>query len=172
MPLPDETAPLADAIRLLSPSAVELDTNEKFKIRGRVRVPHSNSKFHSFGMLVKDLGRTVNRATKREPCKSRVGIKFVTQYLLRCDISVIGAPGGNVRRLQILSGELVEVQGNPKARVWISNPTDSFLEFEVRCRIAIPESHARRDHFSLVLPVRASIEGPERYAVAEHLSRG
>lgn len=161
--MPDETASPADVIRLLSPSTVELDSNEKSKIRGQIRVPRSNSKFHSFGILVKDLGRAVNRDARRDSGKARVAINFVTQYLLRCDISIIGAPGGDVRRLQILSGQLVEFQGDPKARVWISNPTDSFLEFEVRCRIAIPQSHAKRSPFSLVLPVRASIEGPERH---------
>ncbi len=161
--MPDETAPLADAVRLLSPPAIELDATEKAKIEGRVRVPRSNSKFHSFGILVKDLGRTINRRAKPEAGKARVGINFVTQYLLRCDISVIGASGGDVRRLEILSGELVEIQGSPKARVWISNPTDSFLEFGLRCRITVPESHAQGNPFALVLPVRASMEGPERY---------
>jgi len=161
--MPDEKAPLGNAIRLLSPSAVELDSSEKSKIQGQLRVPRSNSQFHSFGILVKDLGRPVNSRASREQDKSRVGINFVTQYLLRCDVSVIGVRGDDVRRLQILSGELVEVEGQPQARVWISNPTDSFLEFEVRCRITVPESRARRRSFSLVLPVRANLPEPDRY---------
>jgi hypothetical protein len=161
--MPAEDAPLADAIQMMSPAAVELDAGEKSRIRGRLQVPRSDSTFHSFGILVKDLGRPVDVETNRESGASRVGIKFVTQYLLRCDVAVTGVRGGDVRRLEILSGELVQALGKPKARVWISNPTDSFLEFGVRCQIAVPESQSRRKPFSLILPVRQNVEGPERY---------
>jgi hypothetical protein len=161
--MPLEDAPAPDVVRLLTPSAVELDPSEKFVIRGRIQVPRTKSAFHSYGVLVKDLGRPVSDRAYREPGKPRVGINFVTQYLLRCDISVIGTTNDEVRRLQITAGEIVDVAGRPQARVWVSNPTDSFLEFGVRCRIAAPESQSRRKPFPLILPVRERLEGPERY---------
>ncbi len=161
--MPDEEAPGADAVRMLTPSEVDLDPTESFTIRGRIQLPRSKSAFHSFGILVKDLGRPVGDGPNREPGKPRVAIKFVTQYLLRCDVSVLGVANDDVRRLQITSGELADAGGYPQARVWIANPTDSFLEFGVRCRVTLPESQARQRPFSLVLPVRENAPGPERY---------
>ena len=58
-----------------------------------------------------DLGKIVGTRTVRNAKNEerRVGVRFITRYLLRCDISVDGARGGNIKAVKIDSCELFEV---------------------------------------------------------------
>jgi hypothetical protein len=60
------------------------------------------------------------------------------------------------------SGELLEKEGRPMVRVWLHNPTDAALEYQMRCRIGNPHVGAKRTAIPLVMPIRATVEGPER----------
>jgi hypothetical protein len=165
--IPDTETPPPDNITLLSAAAIDLEDNQTTILRGRVKVPFSDSKFHSFGILVTDLGKIVGTRTVRgvNNEERRVGVRFVTRYLLRCDIEVSGARGGNIKALQIDSCELFEVDGNAHARVWLENPTDSPFEFQLRSRLARPNHGSRQRSFYLAMPVRHNTEPPERWTI-------
>ena len=110
---PNEKVPAPRDFELLTPGTVALGSEEKFVIKGRVRVPDTQSTFHTFGLLVRDAGQLKAQPNAEKPDGPRVGIRFVTQYLLRCDISVEGVRSENASKLHIDGGELVEVDGIP-----------------------------------------------------------
>ena len=87
---PNEKVPAPEELELTTPRTVNLALNEKVVIQGRLRVPNTNSTFHTFGIIVRDAGQLKSKANEAQPDGPRVGVKFVTQYLLRCDISVQG----------------------------------------------------------------------------------
>lgn len=162
--LADLDSPPPEALRLESPERLELKEEEKAVIRGRLRVPLTNSNYHSFGILVKDLGSKVPvRAPADTPEKSRLSLNFVTQYILRCDVSVTNARGEDLRKLDLESAELIERNGLPFARAFISNPTDSPFEFSMTCRISKPGVASREKPFHLVQPTRSGRAEPERW---------
>jgi len=72
--------------------------------------------------------------------------------------------------LELTSGTLVEKNGHAMAQVLVHNPTESPLEFETRCRFQEVEGVASRNSFSLMLPVRAGLEEPDRF-IAKVLPR-
>lgn len=162
--MPDEEAPPPGVMHLETPAAVELQPGEKTIIRGWLQVPTTDANFHSFGVLVKDLGSPTERQRPdgAPDGGSRIGIQFITQYLLRCDISVSNGHSQYVRQLQMERAELLEQNGRPLARVWITNPTDSAIEFSLRAVLNNPRYHSRARKFPLVLPIRANLDGPER----------
>jgi hypothetical protein len=162
--MPDEQAPPPNVMHLETPAAVELQPGEKTVIRGWLQVPSTDANFHAFGVLVKDLGSPAERQRPEgtPDSGSRVGIQFITQYLLRCDVSVSNGHSQYVRQLQLEQAELLEHNGRPLARVWITNPTDGAVEFSLRAVLSNPRYYARGRKFPLVLPIRANLDGPER----------
>ncbi len=165
--LPDTDSLPPDNVELLSAAQMVLADNDSKAIRGQVRVPSTKASFHSFGILVTDLGRIVDRApiNAGDQAARRVGIRFVTRYLLRVDITVTGARGEDVSQVVIESAELLEEGGYAKARVWISNPTDSPLEFQTRCRMLRDGSRIGKSTFNVVMPNRATMEPPDRFDI-------
>ncbi|QDS87327.1 hypothetical protein EC9_15050 [Rosistilla ulvae] len=165
--LPDTDSPAPDNLQLLSPAEIKLAENEQTTIQCRLRVPTTSANFHSFGLLVTDLGRIVERRPidAGDTQTRRVGIRFVTRYLLRVDVRVKGARGEDAAKLDIESVELIEDDGFAKARAWISNPTVSPLEFQVRAGLARAGSSAGRNTFALIMPNRETVESDERYDV-------
>ncbi len=155
--------PAPKDLEILTPLAVQLKPNEKFVIRGRLRVPDVQSTFHTFGVLVRDAGQLKSQPNPEKAEGPRVAIRFVTQYLLRCDVTVQGVRSENVAKLKIDSAELVEVDGVPVARVYVVNPTEGPIEFGLRTQIRQSEESESRPTFPLGMPVRANLDEPEKY---------
>ncbi|MBL8827911.1 MAG: hypothetical protein JNM18_13120 [Planctomycetaceae bacterium] len=160
----DETQPAPNAIRLETPERFTITSNQPFEIKGEVTVPRNKAKFHSFGLLVRDAGQN----TKFEPTKTpdgktrtQAGVRFVTQYVLRCDIQVNNAPGEDFSNVEVKGVEIAAFDGLPTARVLLENPTESVQLFQVRGKFG---DRGSRDAklFSLIQPSRYNLEGDER----------
>ena len=156
-------APAPEELEIITPLAVDLTPGEKFVIRTRIRVPPTQSTFHTFGILVRDAGQLTPKSNAPKSDGPRLGIRFVTQYLLRCDITVQGVKAESAAKLKVESAELVEVDGVPHARVYVSNPTDGPIEFGMRTQIRRSEESENRPTFPLWMPVRANSNEPEKY---------
>ena len=164
--LPDEDAEPPEFLQIDNEGQYDINPNETVEIRGEVKLPSSSqSNFHTYGLLIKDIGQQLSARGPAGDDESRVGINFVTQYLCRTDIQVQGVRGENLAELRFESAELVESEGLPMARVWVTNPTDSPLEFQTRCQLTNETVHARRPHFSLVMPVRSKLKGDDRHSI-------
>lgn len=165
--LPDTESPAPDSLELLTSAEVRLAENEKTSIQCRLRIPNTSANFHSFGLLVTDLGRIVEQRpiAASDNQTRRVGVRFVTRYLLRVDVVVKGARGEDAANIDIESVELIEVDGFAKARAWITNVTPSPLEFQVRAGFVRAGSTSGKRSFSLIMPNRESVESDERYLV-------
>ena len=165
--LSDTDAPVPDNVKVTSPTSVDLADNATTTIKARVRIPSTNSKFHSFGLLVTDLGRIVGRAPAGNAADGErtIGIRFVTRYLLRCDVTVRGVRGGDISKLTVESAELSEEDGLAKANVWVSNKTDSPFEFQMRCRLAKSNQGARQKAFNVGMVVRQSMSPPDCWMI-------
>ncbi|QDV68501.1 hypothetical protein Poly24_22100 [Rosistilla carotiformis] len=165
--LPDTESPAPDNLELLSPADIQLAENELSTIECRLRVPSNSGNFHSFGLLVTDLGRIVEQRpiAAGDNKTRRVGVRFVTRYLLRVDVTVTGARGEDAANIDIESVELIEDDGFAKARVWITNSTESPLEFQAQAGFVRAGSTAGKNRFSLSMPNRQSVESDERYNV-------
>ncbi len=101
-------------------------------------VPRNKAKFHSFGLLVRDAGRTPSSKRRKLPdgkTRTQAGVRFVTQYVLRCDIQVNNAPGDDFSNVEVKGVELASFDGLPTARVLLENPTDSVQLFQVRAEV-------------------------------------
>jgi hypothetical protein len=163
--MPDEDVAPPGPLFIENPGEYSIEPGKTIDIRGEVRLPFaSDANFHSYGLLVKDLGRKLETgpANAGNPDQPKVGVKFVTQYLCRADVKVLGVRGESIGKVKLESGELIEKDGRPMARVWVHNPTDAALEFQMRCVISNPEVGAKRRPFPLVMPIRHSLEEPER----------
>jgi hypothetical protein len=165
--LPDTDSPAPDNVKLLSPDRMELKDNESKQIKCQVRVPLTQANFHSFGILVTDLGRVVERTPLQagDNVTRRVGIRFVTRYMLRVDIEIEGTRGEDVSKIEIESADLVDADGFPKARAIIMNPTDSPLELQAVCRLLGGGSQIGKHKFNLVMPSRFSMDSEERHDI-------
>jgi len=94
--LHDEQSEKTDSIRLITPSTMNLIANTPVWIEGVVRMPKGDAKHHSLGILVRDIGISENIKPKFNPDgtqQTQAGIQFITQYVLRLDLSVHGARG-------------------------------------------------------------------------------
>ncbi len=163
----DETQPAPTAIRLETPARFTITANQPLEIKGEVTVPRNKAKFHSFGLLVRDAGQNTKfEATKTPDGKTRTqaGVRFVTQYVLRCDIQVNNAPGDDFSNVEVKGVELASFDGLPTARVLLENPTDSVQLFQVRGKFGDRGSRDAKP-FSLMQPSRYNLEGDERELV-------
>lgn len=161
--MPDPAAAAPDVIQLLSNPTASLQVGESHTIRCRMRIPPGNAPFLSYGVLVRELPAEPTRNNDASD-KPRLGIKFLTQYLLRADIQVIGAQGESVAELEIENGRMASRDGNAAMLAYINNPTDTPMEFEVRSHLVSMES-GRRVSSQLWMPVRATQPEPDRYRV-------
>lgn len=160
---PNEKVPAPKDLELMTPGTVELKPEEKVVIKARLRVPDTQSTFHTFGILVRDSGQLRAKTNEAQPDGPRVGIRFVTQYLLRCDVSVQGVRAENAGQLLVESGELVEVDGVPLVRVYVQNPTDGPIEFGLRAQVRATQASDDKPSFPLGMPVRVNLDEPEKY---------
>lgn len=160
--MPDDKATPPDLIRLTSPSDVELPENTEHKITAQMRIPITTAPFLSYGILVREIPLDDPKRNGPDD-EARVGIRFVTQYLLRVDVDVLGVRGDSVSALNFPDASLTAQDGRCLTRVYVDNPTDTAMEFSVNCQLIKPDTQAVGKKFGLVVPVRAAQEAPERY---------
>ena len=160
--MPDEKSPAPDLIRVTSAASVDLTVSEKHTIKGEMRIPATNSPFLSYGILVREIPLN-DAATGGPDDQARVGIRFVTQYLLRVDVDVLGNKGDSVAELMVQEAALISQDGRCLTRVFVNNPTDSAMEFSVECQLVKPDTQAVGKKFGLVVPVRSAQPAPDRY---------
>lgn len=154
------------AVRFTSPTQFTLSAGESRKITGEVTVPAIKSNFHSLGILVWDRGREPTFAAP-DKAKSAVqaGVRFVTQYVLRCDFELTAGAESDIQQLKLEQGGFHPRDGLPAARVWVHNPTPNAFEFTVRGTIDSAMSGDRPELLSLGMASRASLPEPDRYLV-------
>jgi len=161
--MPDTDSPAPKAITFDGPPTMSLKAEEPHLLKGTVRVPSTQSSFHSFGLLITDKGRKTGDDAAGPANQPRFGVEFVTRYLLRCDINVEGVRPADAHKLVIEGGTLLESDGRPLARVFVSNPTESPLEFEMRTRLISVSGGVVGKEFHLVSPSRTNLAAPERH---------
>ena len=157
--LADFDAAAPKAIRLDNTS-LKLEQGKPVFVTGEVRLPATKSAFHTFGLLIRDQPRAALEAKQKN---SKFGIKFITQYILRVDVTIENGGFESIRKLQIESAEIVSVDGLPAARVVVSNPNPSSAEFELDTSLLKSESSKSRDRVKLVSPIRFNFSEPEKY---------
>ncbi|MFO0975935.1 MAG: hypothetical protein U0996_06015 [Planctomycetaceae bacterium] len=160
--MPDEQTPAPGLIRVTSDTTLDLTKSEKHTIQAEMRIPQSNAPFLSYGILAREIPNDDDGANGPDD-EARVGIRFVTQYLLRVDVDVLGVKGDSVAELKLYDGGLVSQNGRCLARVFVENPTDTAMEFSVNSQLLREETQSVGKKFGLVVPVRSGQQGPDRY---------
>ena len=158
--LPDTSKAVADGVRLLTPARINLPVGGKHTAKCQLRIPAENNPFLIYGILVKQLPPPDSNGNDAD--QPQVGIRFMTQYLLRADIDVLGVRGDTVSKLEIEQAELQERNGAAMVTVFINNPTDTPMEYQLRTELVSKDS-GKRYKSRLYVPVRVSQDGPERY---------
>jgi hypothetical protein len=164
--LHDEQSPVTDSIRILTPSTMELEAGIPTSLKGMVRIPKGDAKFHTLGILVKDIGYGEEPKPKFSADgkqQTQAGIRFVTQYVLRLDVAVVGARGEEGRDLKIEDVKMTPSEGRPRLQSTVLNPTDTAFEFELRSRLRSSPSDRSFKPLRMVMPVRRSVDDDTRY---------
>ena len=158
--LPDLENPPPTNLRLRNREQIQLVKDVPVTIEGTINVPSNQSPFHSFGILIRDEGRETAKSQRGD---SQFGVNFVTQYILRCDITVVNGRNDDIRNLVISQSEFVEFNGTPLAKVTVQNPTDSTVEFELDCRLLNDAMSESKTYVKLASPVRQNLVEPDRW---------
>jgi len=161
----DKVITSSDSIRILTPQVLKLEANKTSTIEGLVKIPRSDSKHHSFGIMVRDVGNKLNLTPSFTPegqRKTQAGILFEAQYVLRVEVVVDGRRGEQVQQLMIEEASIQPRNGRPLLQTIISNPTDTTFEFEVRARLRSSPSDRSMKPISLVMPIRNANEDDSR----------
>ena len=158
--LPNPEAVTSDVMNLTSARIMDLSQGEKQSIKGQIRIPTGENPFLTYGVLVKEipLETRSNNATD----KPAVGIKFITQYLLRVDIEVLGVRADSIKELVIESARLREQDGAALIELLVNNPSESAMEYQIRTQL-VSDRTRKTQSSMLYVPVRSNQEGPERY---------
>ena len=157
----DLESPPPPEIRLEGGGEYDLQLGSELILRGRIKLPDNDSDFHSFGILVRDNGYLSDKRTKAE--ESTFGVKFVSQYILRCDVTVTNGRGSDIKNLQVESTELIQRNGFPSAQVMLYNPTESTVEFEMQSRLLRPGYVESKKSVKLFSPINANDIPEEKY---------
>ena len=158
--LPDPNAVPTGALRLLSPATLNLAKGQKSVIRCQLRVPSINSPFLTYGVLAREV--PLDNAPAGNEDQPAVGIRFVTQYLLRADVEVTGVRGDSVKQLEIQSAGLTPRNGAALVSLAINNPTDTAMEYQIRTQL-VSQKTRKVQTSRLYVPVRENQQVPERY---------
>ncbi len=162
----DEASQPDQQVELASPSNVDLPRDQPRSIVGVAHVPRGESNFHSFGILVRDLGSKATAAPKFDTeakAKTQAGVRFVTQYLLRVDMTVDGARGEKIDQLIIKQASVITHTGRPMVQAIIENPTDTPFQFEASAKVSGGTVSMRSKPFRLAMPIRFSTQTDERF---------
>jgi hypothetical protein len=164
--LHDENSAATEHIRLLSPADMQLEPNKPAKIEGVLRIPHSEARHHSFGILVRDIGNAAKNDAGLNADgtpKTQANIQFITQYVLRIDLEIEGVRGDNMQQLNLTTVKMMPFEGRPKVQLTVENPTETTFEFELRTRMRSSPSDRSFKLLKMVMPVRFTMETEERY---------
>lgn len=163
--LNDQANDDGDGIRLVTPQRMTLEANKTGTIEGVIQIPSSNARHHVFGLLVRDLGSQPAGETDdaNSGGRTEAQISFVTQYVLRIEVTVEGARNDTADRLVIQDVTVVPVNGRPLLRATVTNPTDATQEFEMRGRMWRSRNDRAPKPVRLVMPVRQSMQSDDRY---------
>ncbi len=162
----EESSIQADLIQLLTPPKFTARANVATTIEGVVKIPKGTGKFHSLGILVKDVGKGPELPTRTNPDgtpATSAGVRFITQYLLRLDLVSESARGDSGNKLAVESVKMVSFEGRPRLQAIVTNPSGSPFEFEARARIRKSASDRSSKPLRLVTPSRASVQDETRY---------
>jgi hypothetical protein len=162
----DEEVPQAGLVQLLTPTKFTAKANVTATIEGVVRIPKGTGKFHSIGIMVKDIGFGPDLKPQRNPDGNEAttaGVRFVTQYLLRLDLVSESARGDSAKRLSVESVKMLAFEGRPRIQAIVANTTDSPFEFELRARIRKSANDRTSKTLRLVMPARSSVQDETRY---------
>ncbi len=162
----DEQGSLLNPIEILTPSKLVLARDIPHTIQGIVKVPDGDASFYSLGILVRDNGKKTERAPEFDASGkpvTKAGITFITHYVLRVDIDVIGARGDQARELTIEEGRVYAFNGLPKVSAIVRNATDTAFEYEMRSQLRAYPGDRNFSELRMTMPVRAAMEGEERY---------
>lgn len=157
--LPDPDTAASNDARLLTASSVSLKKGDKHLAKCRVQVPRNNNPFLAYGILVKQLPSEDRRS---EAEGTQVGIQFLSQYLLRAEVDVIGARGDSIARMDIPAGGLVAENGSAVVTVFVNNPTETAMQFQARTILESKKS-GKKYRSQLWMPCRRTVDEPDRY---------
>jgi hypothetical protein len=166
--LHNEDVPPAAGVTFSSPQTFTLAAGEARKITGEITVPAAKSNFHSFGILVRDQGLLPSFDHSKDPknkASIQAGVKFITQYILRCDIEVEGVGENDLSKVRLENGGFRVKDGMPVARVWAVNPTNSAFEFQVRGVLKSETTQSRLQTFPLGMASRVELPEPDKYLI-------
>ncbi len=165
--LHDSQSGVTDIIRLTTPAAMTLVAGETSKIEGVVRIPKGDARFHSIGLLVRDLGANgeADSNNNSDNAGTQATIRFVTQYILRLDLQVEGARGEEGKRLVIEEAQISPMEGRPRLEVTVLNPTETAFEFNASSKVQTSTKDRSAKELPLVMPVRRNVEDDSRYRI-------
>ena len=161
-----ENSEKTDAIKLMTPSSMNLIANTPATIEGVVRMPKGDAKYHSLGILVRDVGLADEIKPKFNPDGSQqtqAGIRFITQYVLRLDLEVTGVRGEYGNQLVVEDVKMTSFEGRPQLQAMVFNPSDTTFEFELRGQLRSSPSDRSMKPLRMVMPVRKPVQDETRY---------
>ncbi|TWU03285.1 COG1470 family protein [Neorhodopirellula pilleata] len=163
--LHDDQSEPAEGVTFTSPTEFVLGPGEKVKIEGTIKVPLTRTNYISFGLLVRDSGQ-LDRGNNDnvDDGTVRAAIRFVTQYVLRVDIETGEQDVGDMDQLFFDHAELVEKNGLPFVRAYLTNPTPFALESQVRASL-VDSSGRDTDPVRLNMASRATLPDEQKYLV-------
>lgn len=162
----DETVVDSNVIQLINPGRYTIPRDEPHLIEGVLKVPSGNATHYSYGVLVRDFGTIRDRAPKFDQngnALTQAGITFITQYVLRVDLTVLGARGENPRQVSIDQAALSVSNGLPQLNALLRNPSNTTFEFELRSQLKRSPNDRSFKALRMVMPVRQTMETEERY---------
>jgi hypothetical protein len=164
--LNDDSAEVADLVRLVTPAKMTLEPNKSSWVEGVVQIPKGDDQFHTIGLLIRDMGKAPGLKPgvdeNGQPI-TQAAVRFMTQYIVRLDLVVEGVRGDSAAKAVIDDLSIVPSRGRPKLQLIVANPTGTTFEFELKARLRSSPSDRSFTPLRLVVPIRASIETDERY---------
>lgn len=150
------------ALRITSPRSFRLGGGQQTIIRGKLTVPLARTNYLSYGILVRESGSEPEFENPSEE-RTRAGIRFVTQYVLRVDVETGVADVGALSELRFERGSLVAERGLPTVQGLLTNPTNYAFECQVSAELDSDDRSARP--IRLGMPSRARLEGDDRHLI-------
>jgi hypothetical protein len=164
--LQDERGGENNPIEIIGETKVHLTRDIPYVIEGLVKVPEGDASFHALGIVVRDNGARKDRQPEFDSsgkAVTKAGIRFVTNYVLRVDLDVVGARGEQTKALVLDEGAISPYNGLPKVSVIVRNPASTAFEYQLRTHLRASPSDHTFDDLRMVMPVRAAMESEERY---------
>ncbi len=149
---PDEGGAPPGNVQLFGPANLTLRPGQRHRLEGTIVLPLDATSSIGYGILVTDVGQELKGNERSSD--NRVQVQFVTRYLLRVHVNLVGTKAIQSADLDVVSAELVEEDGRCLARVRLHNPQQGVCDIAVRCRMVPEFGPALDPPFFLVLPIR------------------